>query len=183
MSRFLSLFRGINVSGKNIIKMEALRSCMETAGFTDVKTYIQSGNVVFGAKERSAEKVTEKLWALVKKEFGHDITIITLTKQQLTAAIDENPFGTSREPESAGPKKLHLAFLSDKPAGENYEKLLSGPVSGDELELKDSILYIRFGEKQSESKLDNSLIESRLKVRSTMRNWNTVLKLDEMLRD
>lgn len=178
---FLSLFRGINVSGKNTIRMEALRSAMEAAGFTNVKTYIQSGNVVFESKLRSAAKVSQALEQLVKKEFGHEITIITLSGKELTEAIDNHPFAGKREPEQESFKKLHVLFLAEEPAAENFQKLQQAPIGNDQVALSGNVLYIRFETKQSDSKLSNSLAESKLKVRGTMRNWNTLLKLEEML--
>ena len=181
MNRYLALLRGINVSGKNIIKMESLRTLMENNGFKSVKTYIQSGNVVFESDEKSKDKLSNNLSGLIKNEYGFDITVFVINKTELEKSIDDNPFAEGREEEPAGFKKLYVTFLSDVPSSENIEKLLQVPIGNDQIEVIGDVLYFNLESKASDSKLSNNLIETKLKLKATTRNWNTTLKLLSMM--
>ena len=180
MHTYLALFRGINVSGKNIIKMEQLRKIMAASGFQDVSTYIQSGTVVFKAEEADMEKVAAQLEELVKAEFGHAITIFVLGRRELAKVVEGNLFARPDELEE-GTKKIYVTFLSETPLKERFEKLREAISGDDEISLNGNVLYFKLATKASESKLSNNLIESKLKVRATTRNWNTTIKLYNML--
>lgn len=180
MALYLALFRGINVSGKNIIKMESLRKQMDLAGYGNVQTYIQSGNVVFEAKETSKAKVSVAIESLIKKEYGHDITVFVLDMADMNKVAANNPYATRDELEE-GSKKLYVTFLSEIPQKENIQKLYDAPIGDDSIEFNDDILYFKLATKASDSKLSNNLIESKLKLRATTRNWNTTIKLLTML--
>ncbi len=180
MQLYLALFRGINVSGKKIIKMEDLRKLMEASDYNDVKTYIQSGNVIFKSNLTSKSKIAADLESLIQKEYGFDVTIFIVDINDVNKAVDNNPFAKKGELEE-GTKKLYVTFLSDKPSAENVDKLNQAPIGEDIIVFKDDILYFKLISKASESKLSNSLIENKLKIRATTRNWNTTLKLQEMM--
>ena len=182
MGLYLALFRGINVSGKNIIKMESLRKQMELAGYNSVKTYIQSGNVVFEAKETSKTDLSVAIELLIKKEYSHDITVFVLDREDMNKVAANNPYATKDELEE-GSKKLYVTFLSGVPQKENIQKLYDAPIGDDLIEFKDNILYFKLAEKASDSKLSNNFIESKLKLRATTRNWNTTIKLLIMLEE
>ena len=181
MPVYLALLRGVNVSGKNIIRMEDLRKRMEVAGYAAIKTFIQSGNILFTSGEKSTDAIGSKLEALLKQEYGYDITVFILTKEELVDAIDKNPYDEGRVEEEAGFKKLYVTFLSEKPSAENIEKLRQAPIGQDEITIVGSVLYFKLFSKASDSKLSNSLIEGKLKLRGTTRNWNTTLKLLAMM--
>jgi uncharacterized protein (DUF1697 family) len=181
MPTYLALLRGINVSGKKIIKMEGLRSLMETVGYTNVSTYIQSGNVIFNSTTNAKEKVAASVEALIEGHYGFDVTIFIVDRADLEKAVGNNPFATGREEEPGGFKKLYVTFLSQKPSDENYEKLKAASIGEDQIEIIGNILYFKLGSKASDSKLSNTLIENKLKLRATTRNWNVTLKLLELL--
>lgn len=181
MPVYLALLRGINVSGQKLIKMEDLRNRLGEAGFSNVKTYIQSGNVVFESPEKDTGKLAASLEASIEKAYGFDVTVFVLTAKELEAAIDNNPFTKGREEESSGFKKLYVTFLSDEPYGENLEKLRQAPIGNDKIEVVGRVLYFSLDSNASNLKLSNNLIESKLKLRATTRNWNTTLKLLRML--
>lgn len=183
MNTYLALLRGINVSGKKIIKMEALRALFEREGFTDVKTYIQSGNVIFRSKSSSKVKIATQIEKMIEAEYGFDVTVFVLDVKQVEMAVDKMPYANNREPEGAGSKKLYVTFLSEIPAAENFEKLKLAPIGDDLIELDGDVLYFKLESKASESKLSNNLIESKLKVKATTRNWNVTLKLLELLQN
>jgi uncharacterized protein (DUF1697 family) len=177
MPVYLALLRGINVSGKKIIRMEDLRRHMAAAGYQNVRTFIQSGNIVFESKEAPKEKLAAAIEALLEKEYGFDVSVFVADIQDVAAAIDNNPFAEGRVEEEAGFKKLYVTFLSEKPTEENMEKLREAPIGEDEIEVVGKILYFKLFARASDSKLSNNLIESKLKLRATTRNWNTTLKL------
>jgi uncharacterized protein (DUF1697 family) len=181
MPLYLALLRGINVSGKKIIKMEDLRKLMESTGYTNVKTYIQSGNVIFESKETLAKKIGAAIEALIQKQYGFDVTVFVIDKKSIEKAVDNNPFVEGREEEPSGFKKLYVTFLSEVPSQENIEKLRQAPIGNDLIETEGNILYFNMESKASDSKLSNNLIESKLKLRATTRNWNTTLKLLSMM--
>ena len=181
MPVYLALLRGINVSGQKLIKMEDLRNRLGEAGFNNVRTYIQSGNVVFESPDKDTGKLAASLEGFIAKEYGFDVTVFVLTAKELEATIDNNPFTKGREEEASGFKKLYVTFLSDKPTAENLEKLRQAPIGNDKIEVVGRVLYFYLESKASDSKLSNSLIESKLKLRATTRNWNTTLRLLQML--
>lgn len=181
MAQYIALLRGINVSGKKIIKMEDLRKHMADAGYTNVKTYIQSGNLVFESDQKQKDKLGKSIEALIEKKYGFDVRVFIADKKDIEKAIDKNPFINERKEEPSGFKKLYVTLLSENPTDENIEKLKQAPIGNDLIEIIDSILYFNLESKASDSKLSNSLIENKLKVKATTRNWNTMLKLLSMM--
>lgn len=181
MTTYLALFRGINVSGKKIIKMEDLRKLMQDAGYTDVTTYIQSGNVVFGSTSGSKEKIARAIEKLVEEKYGFDVTVFVIDRKHLEKAIANNPYADGKTPEDAGTKKIYVTFLSGAPSAEAMEKLRQAPIGDDLIEVHDEILYFKLAVGAADSKLSNNLIESKLKLKATTRNWNTTLKLAEIM--
>jgi uncharacterized protein (DUF1697 family) len=180
MSLYLALFRGINVSGKKIIKMEDLRKLMEAAGYGNVKTFIQSGNVIFTSSQRSKEKLAKAIEKLIVEQYGFDVTVFVIDKKDLEKAINNNPFAEDRIPEDAGTKKIYVTFMSEIPKDEGMEKLRQAPIGDDIIALHEDVLYFKLALGAAHSKLSNSLIESKLKLKATTRNWNTTLKLLEL---
>lgn len=183
MPAYLALFRGINVSGKKIIKMEDLRKMMEAAGYGNVKTYIQSGNVIFSSNEKSKDKLAKAIEKLIEEKYGFDVTVFVIDRKHLEKAIANNPYADGKTPEDAGTKKIYVTFLSETPSDEAIEKLRQAPIGEDEIALHEDILYFKLVIGAADSKLSNNLIESKLKLKATTRNWNTTLKLSEMMAD
>lgn len=179
MKNYLALLRGVNVSGKNIITMEHLRMAMTGAGFCNVKTYIQSGNIVFKAGGSKGD-VSDTLLQLIEMRYGLKIEVFLLEKADLDLAIKHNPY-IGHQPEPAGTKKIYVTFLSGYPDAEGYKKLEETLVGGDEIFLKENVLYFKLAQSAADSKLSNALIEAKLKLRATTRNWNTTLKLSELM--
>lgn len=181
MSLYLALLRGINV-GKKTIKMEDLRKFMETSGYKNVKTYIQSGNVFFESSLTDKIKLAKALETLIEKQYGFDVTVFVINIDELTKAVNNNPLA-KRDFIEEGTKQYYVTFLSDIPAAENMGKLKQAPIGGDIIELVDNVLYFKLESKASESKLTNNLIENKLKVKATTRNWNVTVKLLSILEE
>lgn len=169
MNTYIALLRGINVGGKNKLPMKELVSAMTKAGFSEVKTYIQSGNVVFQAD--NAEE--EALSALIESNFGFKPAVMLLTPEQLTQAVQNNPFD-----EPVG-KLLHLFFCSEVP---NYDlsALEALKTATESFQLIDNVFYLHAPDGIGRSKLAEK-VERILGVPATCRNLNTVNKLMTMI--
>jgi uncharacterized protein (DUF1697 family) len=178
MQTHLALLRGINVSGQKLIKMEDLRKLLESAGFENVKTYIQSGNVIVDSAEKSKQAVGEKIKSLIRDHYGFDVSILVLNRADLEKAIRENPFLSEKDIDI---KQVYIAFLSEAPKKENIEKFETANIESDRAIIDDDVMYLKYADRAGNSKLTNALIENKLKVIATSRNWNTTLKLMAML--
>jgi uncharacterized protein (DUF1697 family) len=182
MPAYLALFRAVNVSGHNIIKMEHLRKLMETEGYKNVATYIQSGNVVFSTDETDKAKIKREMETLLYREYGHDVFNFILEEAELQKAVDNNPY-TKAEPEPSGVKKYFVTFLSGEATVQGLDQMKKYNRSDDEFKAVGSIMYLKLSQSAADSKLSNSFIESKMSLKSTTRNWNTTLKLLELLKE
>lgn len=173
MTQYISLLRGINVGGHRQIKMAALKSLFESVGFDSVITLLQTGNVLFTSPETELGQLATRIEEACEKEFGFHTDILLLTAETLQEIVNQSPFSN---PEARDPRFMHVTFLSGRPERHATEALLSykGP---EELFVTDHAVYIYYPEGAGRSKLTNSLVEKRLNVRATARNWNTVTKL------
>ncbi len=177
MKRHLALLRGINVSGHNMIKMEALKTTLETIGFTNVVTYIQSGNVFVETEEESGFSVGFKIKQEIYKTFGHEVPVIVIGKQDLELCLTNNPFLKDKEIDT---KKLYVAFLSKEMSNTAINELKISQFKPDEAVVDGNKIFIKYDVGAGNTRLDQKYIEKKLNVVATMRNWNTVNKLLEM---
>lgn len=174
MPRFVALLRGVNVGGSGRMAMADLRTCVEGAGFEDVATHIQSGNVLVRTSMRSAEKVARALEAAVEADLGFRTAVMVRTAAQLTAALDERPFP------KAADAALHIAFLREKPSAANAKELVA-PEGPDEVAVVGREVYLHYPDGQGRSKLSGAYIEKRLGVPATARKRSVVEKLRDLL--
>jgi uncharacterized protein (DUF1697 family) len=168
---YVLLFRGINVGGNKIVKMETLRKVLSEAGFGGVASYIQSGNVVL-TSDLSEDAVVATVTKVFYETFGFSSRPTIRSFAQLQRVIKDNPY------DGVEGNRLHAIFLDAKPAPEAL-KTLEGLARTEQLTLKDGVLYLYtpdgFGTSEVAKVLDKTL-----KVPLTARNWNTVLKLQAM---
>lgn len=167
---YISILRGINVSGKNKIKMDDLRKSYEIMGCKNVSTYIQSGNVVFVGNAIKCEEWASKISKRIKKDFGFDVPIQVLEKEQIQQIIQENPF---LKDEGKNAAFFHVTFLDSKPENIDYKTLASKTQTGEELVILDSVVYVYCPNGYGKTKLNNTYLEKQLKVSATTRNWKT----------
>lgn len=177
MKTFVALLRGINVSGQKLIKMELLRKVLAGSGFKNIQTYIQSGNVVFQSDEDDVLVLEQQISALIMKHFGFEVPVVVVTLKELEFVSANNQFASETMPDDTQP---YVAFLSEIPAESNMELLKSIDFGADRLIPIDRYLYLRYEHGAGTTKLTNVIIENKLKVRATSRNWKTVHKLIEM---
>jgi uncharacterized protein (DUF1697 family) len=175
MHTYVALFRGINVGGKNSLPMKDLASIFEILGASNVKTYIQSGNVVFQSESKNISSFSKRLGIEIRERRGIEPHILVIEPSEVETAITNNPFP---EAESE-PSSLHLGFLVVAPKNPDLTKLESLKKGSERFCLIDSILYLHAPEGVGRSRLAASS-EKLLGVPMTYRNWNTVCKLKEM---
>ena len=175
--KHLALLRGINVSGHNMIKMEALKTTLESIGFSDVVTYIQSGNVFVETEEESGFSVGFKIKQEIYKTFGHEVPVIVIAKRDLELCLQNNPFLKDKEVDL---KKLYVAFISKELQSTAIYDLKISQFKPDEAVIDGNRIFIKYDVGAGKTRLDQKYIEKKLNVTATMRNWNTVNKLLEM---
>ena len=176
MATYVAILRGINVSGHKIIKMERLRAAFEELGFAHVKTYVQSGNVIFETSEPS-ESLAAKIERKILNEFGFDVPVLTKSSKEMMDIVKRNPF---LKDVSIDQSKLHVTFLSDDPPRNTLE-LLEPLAAGAELvRIVSRAVYLYCPNGYGNTKLTNTAIEKKLSCRATTRNWATTNKLLEM---
>jgi uncharacterized protein (DUF1697 family) len=177
MTTHLALLRGINVSGHNMIKMDALKIALENFGFKNVQTYIQSGNVFVDTNEENPASVGFQIKQEIFKVFGHDVPVVVIRKADLEACFKNNPYLKSPE---ADVKKLYVAFISKELNNDALNELKISQFKPDEASIDKSRIYVKYDIGAGKTRLDQKYIEKKLNVVATMRNWNTVTKLLEM---
>jgi uncharacterized protein (DUF1697 family) len=172
----VALLRGINVGGKNPLPMKELAAMVEAAGASDVRTYIQSGNVIFRASPAIARGVAAAVSAAIAGRFGFTAPVVTRSAAELEAIAESNPF-LGR---GADPATLHVVFLADEPAPERVAALDPRRSPPDELEVRGREIFLRCPNGYARTKLTNAYFDSKLATTSTVRNWRTVLQLVEL---
>ncbi|MFD1773934.1 DUF1697 domain-containing protein [Paenibacillus rhizophilus] len=177
MGKYIALIRGINVGGNKIVKMQDLKTMLQSLGFQNVKTYIQSGNVVFDGGETGEEALKESIEKGIRDTFGFDASVIIRTAEELEAAIANNPFELA-EPEEF--KRLYVSFLAGELTDEAMERLRPYEDGEDKLRVIGKEMYILYCTKVSDSPLFKVPLEKIMGVSATSRNWNTVNKLAAM---
>ena len=172
--KYIALLRAINVAGHNLVAMSDLRELIEQLGFTEVQTLLQSGNVVFHGPRKSAAALERQLEAATAKELGVTTDYLVRTDKAWQAIIAANPF-----PKEATDDPGHLVLMPLKSSPRPADvKALQAAIRGPEqIAVRGSELYATYPAGIGRSKLTIALIEKKLGVRGTGRNWNTVLKL------
>ncbi|MFK7950716.1 MAG: DUF1697 domain-containing protein [Saprospiraceae bacterium] len=174
---YIALLRGINVGGRNKIKMADLRHFLSENGFENVKTYIQSGNVVLDSIYHST-KVVEKIRQIIVDNFGFDIKIVVKTPEEIIKIANDSP---SEMIENIPHNRVFAMMLDAVPEKENVEIFLERDFAPDLLTINKDVVYFACPNGVSKSKLSNNLIEKKLKVNGTTRNYKTMVKLLSMV--
>jgi len=174
-SSYVALLRGINVAGKNKLAMADLCEMFVAAGASDVQSYIQSGNVVFKAPVRLAERMPELITRAIKKATRYDVPVVLRSAAELGLVLACNPFLKSKKVES-----LHMMFLADRPSPKAVAGLDPNRSAGDEFKVIGRDVYLCLPNGVGKTKLSNAYFDSRLSTVSTIRNWRTVQKLLEL---
>jgi len=173
----VALLRAVNVGGRNLVPMADLRATFETLGFAGVRTYVQSGNVVFRHPGRASDALARRIEATVAARFGSRVQIMLRTAAELGRALGDSPFASQA---ARNPATVHIGFLSRPPANSRALDTDAERVAPDRFVVRDREIHLWYPNGLGRSKLTNALIERRLGVSATSRNWNTVTKLHEL---
>ena len=171
---YVILLRAVNVSGKNIIKMADLRTILKNAGFNNVSTYIQSGNIILDAVTTS-EETKQKVQHLIKESFELDIKVFVRTNEQLRSIVKNIPVRPPIEP-----NKLYITLIDKAPSKNAIDALSKVDFAPEWFFLDNSTLYFYLPNGAARTKLSNSFFERKLQVNATGRNLNTIKKLIEL---
>jgi uncharacterized protein (DUF1697 family) len=171
-SVYVVLFRG--VGGDTKLPSAPLRAALEAEGFRGVTTYIATGNVVL-ASELTAKDVKMRVARIAREELGFSKSVIVMTRREWSTAVRQNPFPDA----AAEPRTLHAFICDGKPPPDAVATLARRATAGEQVAVKGRVLYLHTPNAFGTSKLP-PLIERAVKVPTTARNWNTMLKLNEL---
>jgi len=174
MATYIALLRGVNVGGVTL-KMEDLKRMLEYIGFSNARTYIQSGNALFESKEVNKRKMEAEIAQEIKNKIDRDIVVIVKTVEEFRRIAEEHPLASLGDP-----KNLYVTVLSHDPAAPDVEDLLGTMNDIDRHEIMHRAVYSYYGQGYGNSKRSNNFIEKILKVSGTTRNWETIQRLAEM---
>jgi uncharacterized protein (DUF1697 family) len=179
MTTFVAFLRAVNVGGRGAIRMADLKALGEGLGFTNVRTLLQSGNMVFDGKGTTTA-IAAKLADAIEAAHGFRTPVMVRTAAELDAAIGENPFAREAKDD---PSHLLVLFTNGKPGGDAKARLAAIRTDKEVLTLGSRELYAYYGGGIGRSKVTVAVLEKALDVSVTGRNWNTVTKLAAMARD
>lgn len=180
MTTYITILRGINVSGKNIIKMDALRELFSDLKFQQVQTYIQSGNVVYQTKEAPTsrasvnQELSKKIANAIQNTFSFEVPMITIEAKDLQTCIENNPFLKDKKKDVSF---MHITFLADAPQEQLFKAIDASKYLPDEIQWVGQCVYLYCPNGYGNTKLHNAFLENKLKVVATTRNWKTCNEL------
>lgn len=176
MAKYILFLRGVAPKGKNKVPMAELRAVLEKNNFTEVRTYIQSGNVLLKTTKTKSE--TEKIvQTLIKKNFGGDIPCVAKTLRELEFIIQKNAFSKSFQAQT------YFTFLKTPPEKIKLTEFLKLDFSPDAVEIIEDTIYTRYKTKHSDSKFNNNFYEKKLSIEATTRNFNTLTNIIRLMNE
>lgn len=175
MAKHVVLLRGINIGSRNRIAMPALRDALTNAGFDDVRTYLQSGNVVLSSTS-TPEDVAHRTERLIAEEFGLEIAAVVRTRAQLAKVVELNPLGRVAK----DPKRYQVSFLAKKLTQDVLRRIEGAAAPKERVAVIGREIYAWHPNTIARSKLWALLAGQSLGVTATARNWTTVQKLLEL---
>lgn len=178
MNTFVGFLRGINVGGRNILPMKELRALLEELGLEKVKSYIQSGNVVFQSAMGDTDSLSQEVRTTIKERYGFAPQVLFLHHEELRIAVASNPFPDGE----SEPKTIHLFFMASAAGSPDMAKLESLRTESERFKLVGQVFYLHAPDGIGRSKLAAN-IENSLGVPVTARNWRTVSKINSMAAD
>ena len=175
LMRYVALLRGINVTGKNMIKMETLRATFESLGFEDVKSYINSGNLIFETARTDDGRLAKTIHGAIQKEFGFELSVMVRPMAEIEGIVAWNPF----EGQFESHKDVHVFFLNEKLTDAQEALLLAQGNENELFAIKGRHVVCLLKIHITDSAVGKGFIDKKLKVAATGRNWRTVTKLLE----
>jgi uncharacterized protein (DUF1697 family) len=179
MPTFVAMLRGINVGKGKTVKMERLRASFGALGFGGIKTYVQSGNVIFESDRQSPAQLSRKIQERIQRDFGFAVPVLVKTSKEMEQIVRNNPLVKEKGIDDS---KLHVTFLSDAPSKMAVEGLQPLATARERFRILNREIYLYCPDGYGKTKLSNTAIEKKLSVVATTRNWRTVNALLEMAR-
>ncbi len=176
MPRYVALLRSVNVAGHGRLAMNELRASFEDLGYTDVTTYIQTGNVLFTSSSKSEKNIAAAVEQRLAEDFGDSPAVLIRSVADLRRVGSSSPYTKA----GADPARHHVTFLATLPTKAALDALALPPSRRDELVVDGKEVYVHTPDGYAETKYTGAFLERRLGVVSTTRNWNTVSKLCEL---
>ena len=174
MPRYIAFLRAINVGGRHAVKMDFLRRLFESLGFSNVETFIASGNVVFEAPSKNAQALEREIENGLREALGYEVATFIRTAAELAAVASYKPFSQS---ELDGAATLNIAFLADGLDDKSSQKLTALRTDIDDFHVHGREIYWLCRKSQSGSKISNAVLEKAVGQKSTLRGANTVKKM------
>jgi uncharacterized protein (DUF1697 family) len=175
--RYVALLRGINVGGRNLIKMPALKACFEAGRFDDVVTYIQSGNVLFSSPSRALAALTDQIESMLADAFEYVPTVVVRSEKQMRSVVELAPTGFGTDPD----RRSDVIFLKEPLTAAAAMRHVPTKPGVDEAHPGTGVLYFsRLTAKATQTKL-NRIVASPIYPSITIRNWNTTTKIAAMM--
>jgi uncharacterized protein (DUF1697 family) len=179
MAAFVSMIRGINVAGSRPLRMDRLRAIHGDLGFRGVRTYLQSGNVVFEAADADPGRIGDAIGRRIMRDCGYDVAVAVRTSMAMTRALESNPLlGRAK----VDPRFLHATFIVGPAAAPSLAGVDLPLAKGEEAVLAGDVVYVYCPLGYGNTKINNNFFERKLSVRATTRNWQTVTALERMAR-
>jgi uncharacterized protein (DUF1697 family) len=169
------MLRGVNVGGNAIVSMDGLKQLYESLGFSDVRTLLNSGNVLFRSNLKDRARLARRLVQEVERRFDRQVEILLRTVPELKMLVERGPALTERQE----PSKLLVMFLTGVPDKKAQAALLKAHRGPELVEIRGPEIYLYYPDGVGRSKLTNAFIEAQLGLAGTARNWNTIRKLIE----
>lgn len=176
--KYISVLRGINVSGQKKIKMADLKDLYQCLGFEAVSTYIQSGNVIFQSSNSDKNHLKISIEKAIEEKYNFHVPVMIRSEQELREIADACPYEEAGIEENG--TKILLTFLASSPSTENQETLKKYVKSPEKMTIRGSEVYLYCPNGYGKSKLSNTFLENKLGMSATTRNWKSVKKLCEL---
>lgn len=174
--KYVAFLRGINVGGKNMIKMELLRQMFSSLGFENVKSYINSGNIIFETVETDDNFLSKKIKNAIAETFSFDIQVMTRKMSEIENLVKNNPFVGQFEND----KDLHVFFLDEDMSDEKRDLLLAQANENEMFAFAPRMIFCLLRISILDSIVGKGFIDKKLKVSATARNWRTIHKILEL---
>lgn len=171
MKTYIALLRGINVGGHKKVPMAELRGLLTKSGLENVKTYIQTGNVIFQSSSKSTKTLEEKIKQSILEHFGFDVYVLVRTRAQLSKIFNDCPFPEEKKENS------YFAILSNVPKEDLVQEAYKKTYENEEYEILNDALYFYCANGYGKAKFNLNFFERKLMVSATARNYKTMVKL------
>lgn len=178
MNKYISILRGINVSGQKKIKMADLKSLYELQGFHNIVTYIQSGNVIFDATVKDKTDLKTTIEKAIEKKYKFHVSVEIRTNNEIENIIKNCPFGSVDLVEDG--TKVLVTFLSSNPTRAKVADVMKYVFAPEKLFIRGKEVYLYCPNGYGKSKLSNTFLENKLGIEATTRNWKSIHKLYEL---